>query len=132
MKRSVSVILPTFNGQKYIAEAIESALAQTLAPHEIIIVNDGSTDGSENIVRSYESKVRYFYQENKGVSGACNAGIAVASDNYVTFLEHNYVWAPEKIACQVRCFEGDGQLGMVFSPVLLLEEDKLSKCNIIN
>ena len=132
MNRSVSVILPTFNGQKYIAEAIESALAQTLAPHEIIVVDDGSTDGTENIVRGYGSKVHYIYQENKGVSGAYNTGIAVASGNYIAFLEHDDVWAPEKNASQVQCFEADGQLCMVFSPVLIVEEGKPSKRNVVN
>lgn len=132
MKRSVSVILPTFNGQKYIAEAIESALTQTLAPHEIIVVNDGSTDGTEKIVQGYGSKVRYIYQENKGVAGAYNTGIAVASGNYIAFLEHDDVWAPEKNASQVQCFEDGGQPGMVFSPVLLVEEGKPSKLNVVN
>jgi glycosyltransferase involved in cell wall biosynthesis len=132
MNLTVSVILPTFNGEKYIRQAIDSALAQSLPPYEIIVVDDGSTDGTENIVRGYGSKIRYIYQENKGVSGAYNAGIAVASGNYVAFLEHDDVWAPEKNACQVQCFENDGQLGMVFSPVLLLEEGKPSKHNVVN
>ena len=132
MKRSVSVILPTFNGQKYIAEAIDSALGQTIEPYEIIVVDDGSTDSTEKIVRGYGSKVRYIYQKNKGVSGAYNAGIAVASGNYIAFLEHDDIWAPEKNASQVRCFEDDGPLGMVYSPALLLEEGKPSKCNVIN
>ena len=132
MNRSVSVILPTFNGEKYIAEAIDSALAQTIAPHEIIVVDDGSTDSTKKIVRGYGNKVRYIYQENKGVSGAYNAGIAVASGNYVAFLEHDDVWAPEKNLCQVQCFEDDELLGMVYSPALLLEEDKPSKSNVTN
>lgn len=132
MNRSVSVVLPTFNGEKYIAEAIDSALAQTIQPHEIIVVDDGSTDNTKKIVCGYGSKVHYIYQENKGVSGAYNTGIAVASGNYVAFLEHDDVWASEKNARQVQRFENDEQLGMVFSPVLLLEEGKPSKRNVIN
>lgn len=132
MKQTVSVVLPTFNGEKYIKQAIDSALAQSLPPDEIIVVDDGSTDGTENLVRGYGSKVRYIYQENKGVSGAYNAGIAVASGNYIAFLEHDDIWVPEKNACQLQSFEDDRQLGMVYSPALLLEEGKPSKRNVIN
>lgn len=132
MNQSVSVILPTFNGQRYIAEAIESALAQTLAPCEIIVVDDGSTDGTEKIVRSYGSRVHYIYQKNKGASGAYNTGIGSASGDYVAFLEHDDVWAPEKNENQVQFFEEDVSLGMVFSPVLLLEENTPSKRTVNN
>jgi len=132
MNRTVSVVLPTFNGEKYIRQAIDSVFTQSLPPNEIIVVDDGSTDGTEHIVRSYGSQVRYIYQKNKGVSGAYNAGIEVASGNYIAFLEHDDVWEPEKNACQVQCFEEDEQLGMVYSPALLLEEGKLSKRNVVN
>lgn len=132
MKRTVSVVLPTFNGEKYIAAAIDSALAQSLPPDEIIVVDDGSTDNTRNIVREYGSQVQCIYQANKGVSGAYNAGISVASGNYIAFLEHDDLWAVDKNARQVQCFENDEQLGMVYSPAHVLEEGQPSKRKVTN
>ena len=75
MEPKVSIVIPVYNGEDYIREAINSALAQTYKNCEVIVVNDGSTDGTETIVKSYGDKVRYFSKENGGVSSALNLGI---------------------------------------------------------
>lgn len=127
MTASVSVVLPTFNGVRYIAEAIESALAQSVPAHEIIVVDDGSTDDTEAVVRRFGDKVRYIRQNNKGASGAYNTGIAAATGTHIAFLEHDDIWLPEKTARQLSAFTEGNDIGMVFSPVVLIEDGVPSK-----
>ncbi len=93
----VSIIIPVYNGAKFVKDAIESVLAQTYKDYEIIVVNDGSTDNTEEVLRPYIDKglIRYFYQENKGVSAARNKGINEARGEYVAFLDADDVWLPE-------------------------------------
>ncbi len=93
----ISVIIPVYNGAKFIKDAIESVLAQTYRDYEIIVVNDGSTDNTEEVLRPYIEKgvVRYFYQENQGVSAARNKGIKEARGEYIAFLDADDVWLPE-------------------------------------
>ncbi len=127
MNQTVSVVLPAYNGDLFIAAAIDSALAQTIIPFEIIVVDDGSKDATQSIVRSYGEKVSYIRQQNKGTSGAYNTGIAAATGDYIAFLEQDDIWMPEKNANQLAAFEGNDSLGMVFSPVRLLKEEMASK-----
>jgi len=83
----ITVIIPAYNAEKYISKTIESVLNQTYNNIEIIIIDDGSTDKTASIVKSYENKVKYIYQENSGVSSARNNGIALAKGNYIAFLD---------------------------------------------
>ncbi len=76
MNPLVSIVIPVYNGENFLKEAIDSALAQTYEPIEVIIVNDGSKDKTEEVALSYGDKVRYFVKENGGVSTALNLGIA--------------------------------------------------------
>ena len=75
MNPKVSIVIPVYNGEDYVNEAIDSALAQTYENCEVIVVNDGSTDNTEAIVKTYGNKIRYFSKENGGVSSALNVGI---------------------------------------------------------
>jgi len=91
-----SVIIPLYNKEKYIANTLRSVLAQTFSDFEVIIVNDGSTDGSAEIVTQFEDpRIRYYAQENQGVSTTRNFGIAVAKSDYITFLDADDYWYPE-------------------------------------
>lgn len=86
----VSVIIPVYNGEKYIANCIESLLVQTYKQHEIIIIDDGSSDATLNIIKQYANKypsIRFLHTENQGVSRARNAGIELAEGDYITFLD---------------------------------------------
>src|SRR5215470_4496450 len=87
MKPQVSVIIPCFNGARYVGDAIESVLNQTLAAHEVIVVDDGSTDPSFNIASSYPAPVRTIRQSNQGEGGARNAGAALATGTHLFFLD---------------------------------------------
>ena len=78
----VSIVIPVYNGANYVSEAIESALKQTYKNIEIIVVNDGSTDNTEKIVKKYGDKIRYFYKENGGVASALNLGIKNMKGEY--------------------------------------------------
>ena len=86
-KPLVSVIIPVYNAERYLAEAIESVLAQTYRPIEVIIVDDGSTDSSADIAKRYNSLVRYFFQPNSGLAAARNKGISQAKGSFFAFLD---------------------------------------------
>jgi glycosyltransferase involved in cell wall biosynthesis len=98
----VSIIIPVYNGSNYLREAIDSALAQTYKNIEILVVNDGSTDGTEEIAKSYGSKIRYFSKENGGTSTALNLGIKQMYGEYFSWLSHDDLYYPHKIERSVE------------------------------
>ena len=97
----VSVIIAVYNSEQYLAEAIESALAQTYRPTEVIVVDDGSTDQTANIARSYK-ELQYIYQPNQGVAVARNRGLEAAQGEFIAFLDADDMWVPNKLRLQVR------------------------------
>ena len=97
----VSVIIPTYNRADLLPEAIDSVLAQTWKDMEIIVVDDGSNDGTGEAVRRYGDRVRYFYKENEGPANARNMGIKKARGAYLAFLDSDDVWKPEKLGVQM-------------------------------
>jgi len=99
---SVSVIIPTYNRAYCIKDAIDSVLAQSYCGCELIVVDDGSTDNTSEIIASYGSKVKYIRQENAGVSSARNRGIREARGEWIAFLDSDDIWLPEKLAIQVE------------------------------
>ena len=101
MKPLISAIIPVYNGEKYLAEAIESVLAQSYRPLELIIVDDGSTDGSATIARSYK-EAHYICQSNMGVAAARNTGLASAGGEFIAFLDADDMWHPQKIQIQIE------------------------------
>ena len=100
-KPLVSIVIPVFNGENYLREAIDSALAQTYKPIETIVVNDGSCDKSEEIALSYGNRIRYIKKENGGVSTALNIGIANMQGEYFSWLSHDDLYEPEKIEFEI-------------------------------
>ncbi len=99
--KKISIIIPVYNGEKYLREAIDSALTQTYGNIEVIVVNDGSTDGTEKIAQSYGEKIQYYAKENGGVSTALNLAIKKSSGDYISWLSHDDVYYPEKIEKQI-------------------------------
>ena len=99
----VSIVIPVYNGANFLAEAIDSALAQTYPNIEIIVVNDGSNDNgeTEKIALSYSDKIKYFSQENGGVAAALNTAIAKMSGEYFSWLSHDDLYFPNKVQAQV-------------------------------
>ena len=118
----VSVIIPTYNRAHYVVEAVESVLAQTHKNIEIIVVDDGSTDGAEEILDPYKDRIRYFYQENQGVSAARNLGIRNANGQYLAFLDSDDLWLPDKTELQLNFLKENDNYGFVFSNFLIFTD----------
>jgi glycosyltransferase involved in cell wall biosynthesis len=109
MSPSVSVIIPVYNCESFLQEAVESALDQTYPPLEIIVVDDGSTDGTAEVARKLP--VTYLRQENAGVSAARNLAISHSKGDLLGLLDGDDVWLPEKLAVQVEALEADPEAG---------------------
>lgn len=109
-KYSVSAVIPAYNAEKYIARTIESVLAQTRTADEIIIVDDGSTDATGEVVKSFGDKVLYILQQNAGASVARNTGIEAAKYEWIAFLDADDVWLPEKLDLQMDLLERNPNL----------------------
>jgi len=97
----ISVVIPAYNAGAYLKESVDSVLGQSSEIHEIIIVNDGSTDDTEAVARSFESRVKYCSQPNRGIAAARNAGIALAKGDLLAFLDADDFWTSDKIARQM-------------------------------
>jgi glycosyltransferase involved in cell wall biosynthesis len=101
----ISVIIPTFNRAWSLARAIDSVLAQTLAPSEIIVVDDGSTDGTATVLAAYKDRIKVLTQPNSGVSRARNTGIRYSTGELLALLDSDDEWRPGKLACQAAFFK---------------------------
>ncbi len=119
----VSVIIPTYNRERLISRALDSVLKQTFTDYEIIVVDDGSTDYTKDVLKKYEGRIRYFYQANSGISGARNRGLAEAKGEYIAFLDSDDAWLPEKLAMQVAILDRDPTVGIVYSKMMILNEE---------
>lgn len=108
----VSVVVPVYNGSKYIQKAIDSILSQTYKNYEIIVVDDGSTDDTRQKLHPYHDRIRYVFQANQGSAAARNLGISLAQGELIAFLDADDFWTmPEKLEKQVACFLADSELG---------------------
>ncbi len=106
----VSIVIPVYNGANYVAQAIDSALAQTYGNVEILVINDGSTDNgaTDAVVAQYAGRVRYIKKENGGVATALNLGIGEMRGEYFSWLSHDDLYAPHKIEAQINFLAGLG------------------------
>jgi len=114
----VSIVIPTHNGQRHIAATLDSVLAQRHRPLEILVVDDGSTDSTAQIVRGYAPEVGLIEQDQGGHPAARNTGIRAASGEFLAFLDHDDLWSPDKLERQMACFERDAALDLVFGHIL--------------
>lgn len=114
---AVSVIIPFFNAENYLGAAIESVLHQTLPPFEVLVVDDGSIDGSAAVAASFGHAVNYVAQPHGGTALARNHGIALARGELITFLDADDLWAPEKLALQLRALQEEPELALVFGQI---------------
>jgi len=103
----VSVIIPTFNRGWVIREAIDSVLNQTFGSFELIVVDDGSTDNTHDILAEYKDRITLIKQRNRGVSAARNRGMDVASGRFMAFLDSDDLWLPQKLSRQIAFFESN-------------------------
>jgi glycosyltransferase involved in cell wall biosynthesis len=113
---TISVIIPTYNSSQYINEAIRSVLCQTYKNLEIIVIDDGSTDNTRDILGPLidQELIRYTYQKNQGPGGARNTGINMATGEYIAFLDADDLWPSHKLQLQFTFLKSNANIGMVF------------------
>ncbi len=120
----VSVIIPAYNSMTYLPETLNSLLAQTYSDFEAIIINDGSTDRTEEWVsQQTDPRIKLISQLNQGLSGARNTGIANATGDYLAFLDADDLWHPTKLEKQVECLDHHPDVGLVYTWVALIDEN---------
>ncbi|GGW57097.1 glycosyltransferase involved in cell wall biosynthesis [Winogradskyella epiphytica] len=115
MNALISVIIPVYNSENTIEKVLKSVVNQTYQNFEIIVVNDGSTDGSEKIIKEFfklnsEINIRYYYQKNKGVSAARNFGLRNAEGAYIMFLDSDDLWVKDKIQRQLEIMKNNSNI----------------------
>ena len=120
----VSVILSVWNGERYVSQAVQSILSQTFQDFELVIVNDGSEDGTEEVLRPYLSldQVVYRRQANAGVAAASNAGIALARGQYIAIQDHDDISLPTRLEQEVAALEANPECELVYSPASLMDD----------
>lgn len=104
-----SVIIPTYNRLEFLRPAVESVLSQTVGDYELIVIDDGSTDGTGEGLKPYGNRLHYIYQENRGVSAARNRGLQAARGDWIAFLDSDDYWLPAKLETQLRFFAENPQ-----------------------
>jgi len=117
MDHLVSVVIPAHNSERYIVPALDSILSQQHRPIEILVVDDGSTDSTSQIVRRYGPEVRLIEQDQRGHPTARNAGIRAATGAFLGFLDHDDLWSPDKLELQIAAFERNPTLDLVFGHI---------------
>jgi len=118
----VSVVIPTYNYARYVPEAIDSVLAQSFEELEIIVVDDGSTDKTAEVLRAFGGQLRVIRQERRGLSAARNTGIRAARGQYLAFLDSDDLWLPEKVSLQVARLDAEPEVGLVYAETLLFDD----------
>src|SRR5580658_3527192 len=131
--RMISVIIPTYNVAGFVREAVDSALSQTLRDTEVIVVDDGSTDGSADALRDLDDpRLRVIRENHAGSAAARNAGLRLASGELVAFLDADDRWAPQNLERQSAFLESHPEVDMTFSYSLVVDEEGRSlgfKCS---
>lgn len=130
----VSVIIPVYNGERYLAEAIQSVLDQTLAPNEIIVVDDGSIDATAQIVADLSAPasvpIRYSYQTNQGPSAARNRGLQLATADIMAFLDADDLWDDDKLAIQIPLLTAQPDTQIVWGKIQEFEMDEQQRLTV--
>lgn len=127
----VSVIIPTYNRIDYICEAIDSVLVQTYEDYEIIVVDDGSTKVNvRNALEPYMHKIKYIYQENKGLAAARNTGINNSNGKFLAFLDDDDLFEPNKLEIQSKILEKNPDVGVVYSDCYVFDTNNSTKVTL--
>jgi glycosyltransferase involved in cell wall biosynthesis len=124
--RLVSVVITAYEIAEYLPMAIDSALEQTYPHVEVVVVNDGSTDGTAEILAGYGSRIVTITQENRGLASARNTGILAARGGYIALLDGDDLWLPTRLEHLVAVLEADPELGMATSDLYVIDEDVLT------
>ena len=123
-KPEISVVIPTYNRQHLVIEAVESVLAQTYSDFEIIVVDDGSTDDTAAKLRPYLDRLQYVVQQNRGVAAARNTGIRRAQGEFICFLDSDDLWEPGKLEAQLRFAKDHPEYALISTEIRGFDADK--------
>lgn len=119
-----SVVIPAYNSERYLASAIRSALSQTFADTEVIVVNDGSTDATAAVMDSFGDRITGVHQHNQGPSVARNVGMKAASGQFIAFLDSDDLWLPRRLEKMISMLDDNESLGFITSDAYLINEDR--------
>ncbi|MCX8022731.1 MAG: glycosyltransferase [Syntrophorhabdaceae bacterium] len=121
----ISVNIPCYNSSKFIRDTIESVLTQTYGDFEIIIIDDGSTDNTGDIIQGYnDRRIRYYFQENKGLSKARNRGLSLSGGEFIAFIDHDDLWIGNKLEKQIALFESKKDINFIYTNYYKKIEEK--------
>jgi glycosyltransferase involved in cell wall biosynthesis len=119
---TVSVVIPVYNNEAYIAAAVDSVLAQTRPPTEIIVVDDGSTDGTAAALETHRNRIKYVYQKNRGEPAARNRGIQESTSEFIAFLDGDDLWRPNKLELQMAYLRLHPNCALVYTDMSTFNE----------
>lgn len=118
----VTVAISTYNRARLVGAALESVFAQTYTDYEVVVVDNGSSDGTRDLLRRFDDRIRYAYQENRGRAGGRNRAIELATGRFVAFLDSDDVWLPDKLERQIPVLEANARVGLVHGHVEVIDE----------
>ncbi len=122
----VSILIPTYNCAKYLPNALASVLTQTYGDYEVLVIDDGSTDGTAQVVAKFQDdfggRLKYIYQENQGLACARNTAIENAKGTYLALLDADDVWLPHRLKETLHSMEADAQIGLVHANIRCIDE----------
>ena len=124
----VSVVIPAYNMAAYTVEAVESVLAQTYRDYELLVIDDGSKDGTGEALKIFKDKIKYIYKENGGVCSARNLGIKISAGKYIAFLDCDDNWLPRKLEESLKGFSGP-DIGLVHTDGFIIDKNGKIKKN---
>lgn len=130
----VSVVTPTYNRAEFVAETVSSVLAQTMGEFELLVVDDGSTDNTREVMQPYleDPRVSYFVQENQGQSGARNTALSLARGDFICFLDSDNTWEPDKLEKQLAVMESHPEVDIVYGDFITINAkgEEISRDNM--
>jgi len=118
----VSVIIPAYNSMPWVSAAIDSVLSQGYRDYEVVVIDDGSTDKTADVLESYGRKIRCMHQANAGVSNARNRGLSVSTGEFIAYLDADDMWYSQKLESQIAFLDAHPQCGLVHSDVTVVDE----------
>lgn len=119
----ISVIMPCYNAARFVGDAIESILSQDYSNLQIIVINDGSTDDSEDVIRQFGDKVEYVRQENLGISAARNSGLDRVRGSFIAFLDSDDIWAEGSLRARISQLKNMPEVDYVFGKVRAFRDE---------
>jgi len=126
----VSVIIPTYNSAQYVTDAVDSVLSQSFGDFEVLVIDDGSTDETESVMRRYRTPVRYIRRQNGGVAAARNFGVSESRGRYVAFLDADDTWLPDKLELQIAALRANPHDRVCYTAFTIVASD-LSPLGIV-